>query len=61
MHLVTHLKYLQAVLKEFNATTASSESLLIRYFQDNLRLSIYAQIDKLNQDLEDWQELIKEP
>lgn len=60
MDWATHLKHLQVVLKEFNAIVAPSKDLLIGYFRDGLKLSIYAQLDKKNRDLENWQDLIKQ-
>lgn len=60
MDWATHLKHLQVILKEFNAIVALSKNLLIGYFRDRLRLSIYTQLDKKNRDLENWQDLIKQ-
>ncbi len=37
-----HLKYLQAVIKEFDPTSASNKTTLIHYFQEGLRPSIRA-------------------
>ncbi len=48
----THLKHLQAVLKEFNPTGAPNTTTLIRYFQEWFRPSIWAQLDYRGQDFD---------
>lgn len=45
---------MQVVLKVFDIVVASSKDLLIKYLQDGLKLSIYAQSDKWDKDLKNW-------
>lgn len=54
-----HLKYLQSVLKKFDAVIAHLNNFPIQYLQNGLKLSIYAQLDKKNRDLDNWQEVIE--
>lgn len=45
------MKYLQSILNEFNNIIALIDKLFIWYFQDSLRPSIQAQLDKKHHDL----------
>ncbi len=54
-----HLEHLQAVLKEFNPTSALNKTTLIRYFRERLRPSIRAQLDHWGRDLDAWEEVIE--
>ncbi len=54
-----HLEHLQAVLKEFHPTRAPNETTLIRYFWEELRLSIWVQLDHRGQDLDSWEEVME--
>lgn len=54
-----HLKYIQAVLKEFDNIATPKEDFLIWYFQIGLRPFIYTQLNKQNRGLDSWQEIIK--
>ncbi len=47
-----HLEHLQVVLKEFDPSDALNETTLIRYFREGLRLSIQAQLDYQERDLD---------
>ncbi len=55
----TYLEHLQAVLKEFNPTCTPNKTTLIRYFQEGLRPSIWAQSDYQRWDLDTWEEVIE--
>lgn len=46
MDWTTYLKYLEAILKEFDIATAILYKLFIQYFYNDLRLSIWVQLDK---------------
>lgn len=60
MDWAAYLKYLQAVLKEFDTTAALPDELLIQYLWDSLNPSIRAQLDKCNRNITDWQEVIEQ-
>lgn len=53
------MDHLQAVLKELDTTTTSNKDFVIWYFRDGLSPSLCMQINKWDQDLENWQEVIK--
>ncbi len=55
----THLENLQAVLKEFDLTSAPNKKILICYFQEGLRPSIQAQLDNWRQDLDMWDQVME--
>lgn len=57
--LAAQLEYLQAVLEEFDTTAISLNKLLTWYFQDGLKASIRAQLDKRDWNIADWQETIE--
>ena len=59
MDWAAYLEYLQTVLKEFDLAAAPTEEVLICYFCNGLRLSIRAQTNKQDQDLDTWEEAIK--
>lgn len=48
------MEYLQAVLKEFDSIATFIDKILIQYFRDDMRLSIRAQLDKKDCNLENW-------
>ncbi len=54
-----YLEHLQAVLKEFDPTVALNETILIRYFREELRPSIRAQLDYWGRDLDGWEEVVE--
>ena len=53
-----HLEHLQAVLKEFNPINASNKTTLIYYFRKGICLSIQAQLDYQEQELDMWKEVV---
>ncbi len=53
------LEHLQAIMKEFDSTTAPNKETLIRYFWKGLRLSIRAQLDNQGQDLDTWNKVVE--
>ncbi len=55
----TYLEYLQAMLKEFDPSGAPNKTTLIRYFQEGLSPSIWAQLDHRGRDLDDWEEVVE--
>ena len=59
MDWAAHPKHLQIVLKEFDHAVASNEEVLICYFRNSLKPSIWAQSDKQDRDLDTWEEAIK--
>lgn len=59
MDQVAHLKYLQTVLKEFDAKTTPTDELIIYYFWDGLKLSTQSHFNKRDWNFNDWQEVIK--
>ncbi len=54
-----HLEHLQAVFKEFDLSGTPNETTLIRYFQERLCPSIWAQLDHQKQDLYGWEEVVE--
>ncbi len=56
---VIHLKYFQIILKEFNPAMAPNNNTLIRYFWEELYLSIWAQLDNRGQDLDVWEVVVE--
>lgn len=59
MDWLAHIEHLQFILKKFDDITAPTNNLLIRYFRNGLRSSIYTQLDKRDRDLDDWQAVIE--
>lgn len=55
----TYMDNLQSVLKEFDSVIVLTKDLLIRYFQDDIRRSIRAQLDKRDYKLDDCQVIVK--
>ena len=53
-----HLKYLQAILREFDSIAALNKDTMIWYFREGLRLSIRAQLDVRDRDLDSWDEVV---
>ncbi len=47
------------MLKEFDPSGAPNETNLIRYFREELRPSIRAQLDHRGQDLDGWEEVVE--
>ena len=47
------------VLKEFDPAAASNGEVLICYFYNSLRSSIWAQFDKQSWNLDTWEQVIK--
>ena len=56
---VAHLEHLQAILKEFDLTTAPNEKTLICYFQEGSCPFIRAQLDNKRQDLNIWDKVVE--
>ena len=54
-----HLEHLQAVLGEFDPVAAPNDDSLIRYFREDLRPSIQAQLDARGRDLDSWDEVVE--
>ena len=50
--MAAHLEHLQAIIKKFNPTGAPNKETLIRYFRKKLHLSIQAQLDHQEEDLD---------
>lgn len=42
----SYLKHLQSILIEFDLTTISTESIIVRYFEEDLKPSIKAKMDQ---------------
>ena len=47
------------MLSKFNSIAAPNEEILICYFCDSLKPSIWAQIDEQNRGRDTWKEVIK--
>lgn len=56
----TYMEYLQSVLKQFDNTAALIDNLLIWYFRDGLRPSIYTQLNKIDRYLDNWQTVVEQ-
>lgn len=54
IHLSTNIKCLQSDLNEFDATVARIDKHLIKYFWEDLKLSICAKLDEKNRNIYDW-------
>ena len=54
-----HLENLLAVFREFDLAATSNEEIMIRYFQKGLKLSIRAQLDARDRDLDSWKEAVE--
>lgn len=61
MHWSAYMKHLQSILKKFDGIVALTDNLLIWYFWNGLRSSIYAQLDEKYDDLDDWQVIAQRP
>ena len=48
----THLEYLQAVFQEFDPAVILNKKIMIRYFWEDLKLSIQIQLDARDQELD---------
>ena len=59
MDWAVHLEHLQTVLRKFDPTAAPTEEVLICYFCNGLKPSIWAQTDAQGQNLDTWEEAIK--
>ena len=59
MDQAAYMEHLQAVFQEFDPVAAPNKRTLIRYFRDGLRLSIWAQVDNREQDLDMGKEVIE--
>ena len=47
-----HLEHLQAVFQEFDPAATPNKEIIIRYFWESLRPSIWAQLDAQGRDLD---------
>ena len=54
----SHLEYFQSILMEFNPAAAPTESTMVRYFEEDLKPSIKAEIDQDATHLDDYEELV---
>lgn len=54
MNWATHLEHLQIILQEFNVVYAFNKDLMIKYFRDGFRPSIYAQLNEKDKDQKNW-------
>ena len=59
MDWAAHLEHLQTVLKKFDPAPVLNKEVLICYFCNGLRLSIWAQSNKWDWDLDIWKKAIK--
>lgn len=50
---------MQAVLQEFNPAAILNKEILIWYFWESLKLSIWAQLDTWGWELNSWEEAVK--
>lgn len=54
-----YIEHLESILKEFKSVVAPMDDLLIWYFCNGMRPSIFTQLDKKDRKLDDWQAVIK--
>ena len=54
----SHLEHLQSILMEFDPAAASTESTMVRYFEEGLKPSIKAEMDQDATHLDDYEELV---
>ena len=54
----SHLEHFQSILMKFDPAAASTESTMVRYFEEGLKPSIKAEIDQDNFQLIDYEELV---
>ena len=53
-----HLKHLQSILLAYNPVKAQAESTMLRYFQEGLRLSILAELQNEDHELENFLQIV---
>ena len=53
-----YLEHLQAIFQEFDSVAAPNKNTMIRYFRKSFQLSIRAQLDVRNRDLDSWNEIV---
>ena len=54
----SHFKHFQSILMVFDPVAAPTESTMVRYFEEGLKLSTKAEIDLDTTHLNDYEELI---
>ena len=54
----SYLEHLQSILMEFDPAAASTESTMVRYFEEGLKPSIKAEMDQDATHLDDYEELV---
>ena len=57
-NLASHLEYLQSILLEYDPVAAPTEVTMVRYFEEDLKPSIKAEIDQDNSQLINYEELV---
>ena len=55
---VSHLEHLQSILMEFDPAATPTESIMVRYFEKDLKPSIKAEMDQDATHLDDYEELV---
>ena len=55
----SHLEHLQAILREFDAVGAPTETSLIRFFREGLKPSITAQMEQRGRELDSWDQMVE--
>ena len=55
---VSYLEHLQSILIEFDLATAPTESTIVRYFEEGLKPSIKAKMDKDATHQDNYEELV---
>ena len=55
---MSHLEHLQSILLNFNSVAVPTKITMVRYFEEDLKLSIKAEMDQNNSQLIDYEELI---
>ena len=54
----SYLEHLQSILMEFDLAAAPTESTMVKYFEEGLKLSIKAKMDRDAIHLDDYEELV---
>ncbi len=55
----SHLEHLQSILLEFDADGAKEESDLIRFFWEELKSCIKAEMEQRGRELDNWEEIVE--
>ena len=59
LDFASYLKHLQSILLEFDTDGAPKEPTMIRYFQENLKPSVRAEIEQRGRELDSFEELVQ--